>query len=834
MKALLTGTTSSAITAGTTQYEPFMTQASTNSWSSSLTAATQTPVPHALTLDFLRVKVATAPGSGKNLVIVVLKNGTATALTCTISGTNTTAQDLTHTVSYSAGDTITLQATLDTGGTAFGTIYWSARQDASGAFALIGAVTSASAGFYPAMGSIGSAGTSGDTGLIVPCAGTVQSFYVNASASAGNFAVYKNAVAQTLTTGSMGAATGNDTTHSFSVVAGDRILVRNTGTARVSSWGMSFLPTTDGQSFVGAVSNGNVSTSSTTYLPTVNVSGSPSTTESWGMLQACTLVGLFAQTSVSPGVSPKAYTFTARQNSTNTAATFAINDASSAPNDGTSGRANNIAGQSITINDDDLISTSIVPASTPIGLHVYVSILISISSGGTGWTASPSDSVTTSDATTKTVTKNLTDSVTTSDANAKTVATNRADSTTTSDSISNKPTKNLSDSVTTSDNSTATTGKGVSLSDSTTTSDSVSKAVGAARSDSVTITDANAKSYTKNLSDTTTVSEAHSSKPTKILADSVTTSDAVTKAVGKTIAETLSATDGFSRTVTYIRTIADSVTVTDGKVATNTIPLADSVTITDGITKSVGKNLTDSVTTSDARVAAVGKTITDSVTTSDVCSPVKPSNVTPTDSVTVTDAITKKPTKVATDSVTTADSIAKIITKALADSVTASDSLLAVRVKALADSVTATDAIAKTIGKGLSDSVVVSEASIRAVTHPRTDSVTISDAISKAVHKNLTDSVTISDHFVPLRTFRDFVFIDDRIRVYKNGQPIVVPTNDWVLHPVIGTRHAVPQVGIGTNAPTTGARYGAPFAGNGSNAPELGKGRISAAPTVGL
>lgn len=392
MKASLIGTTSSGMTAGTTQYQPFVTQMSSTTWASSLTAPVQAPVPNAITLDRLRVVVATAPGTGKNLVIVVLKNGTATALTCTISGTSTSAQDLSHTVSYSAGDTITFQSTLDTGGTDPGTTYWSARQDASGMFAILGSLSGTAMGFLPIMGANSNSMTSGDSGVIAPCAGTIENLFLNATASAGNFTVYLNGVAQTLATGVMGAATASDITHNFAVAAGDRILIRNTGTGRACSWGVSFLPTTANQSFVGAVGNGNTSTSATNYVSPINVSGGPGASEPvvQMILPACTLLGIYAQTSTSPGVAPKAYTFTARQNATNTSAAVTVNDATSVPNDGSSGREGHTTGLTITVNDDDLFATSIAPASTPIGSHVYVSYLISMTSGSTAWTQSVS------------------------------------------------------------------------------------------------------------------------------------------------------------------------------------------------------------------------------------------------------------------------------------------------------------------------------------------------------------------------------------------------------------------------------------------------------------
>lgn len=70
-----------------------------------------------------------------------------------------------------------------------------------------------------------------DVGFIIPVAGTISNLYVLSGAvGAGSkhaYTVYKNGVATTLTctTGLNGGA-ANDTTHSFTVVAGDVISVR--------------------------------------------------------------------------------------------------------------------------------------------------------------------------------------------------------------------------------------------------------------------------------------------------------------------------------------------------------------------------------------------------------------------------------------------------------------------------------------------------------------------------------------------------------------------------------------------------------------------------------
>lgn len=387
MKSFLIGTSTGTPSAGAANYVPFVFT-SANNWSNAINSGFEQPLPHAITLDNFRVKIATAPGATKNNVFTVYKNGVATALTVTINGTNTTGQDLTHSVSFAAGDLITLQMTPDATATLPGTVWWTARQDATGLTALLGTANTTLTGQFAIMGYSTGTLTTGDAGIIVPTAGTISNLYVISSASAANFTVYKNGAAQTLTTGAMAGTTANDTTHNFSVVAGDRISIANGGTGRASSWGVSFAPTTDGQSFIGHIGSGNAPTTGTQYYQPLGVG-----TASWNatetavqvMLQASTIQAIYSQTAVSPGLSPKAYAFTVRQNAANTTATDTVNDASATPNDG-SGRASNLTGQSVTVADDDMIDIAVTATSTPTGLHAYNSILLSVSSGGGGGT----------------------------------------------------------------------------------------------------------------------------------------------------------------------------------------------------------------------------------------------------------------------------------------------------------------------------------------------------------------------------------------------------------------------------------------------------------------
>jgi hypothetical protein len=74
------------------------------------TTGFETPVPVAGTAQNLYVKAGTAGRLAASGVVTLVKNGSATALTCTI-GTATTCNDTTHTVAIAKGDSVKFQVT---------------------------------------------------------------------------------------------------------------------------------------------------------------------------------------------------------------------------------------------------------------------------------------------------------------------------------------------------------------------------------------------------------------------------------------------------------------------------------------------------------------------------------------------------------------------------------------------------------------------------------------------------------------------------------------------------------------------------------------------------
>lgn len=69
-------------------------------------------VPTGGTVKKLYIDLVTAPSAGTSRTFTLYKNGLATALTLTISGTATTGNDTTHTVTVVAGDELSLESTI--------------------------------------------------------------------------------------------------------------------------------------------------------------------------------------------------------------------------------------------------------------------------------------------------------------------------------------------------------------------------------------------------------------------------------------------------------------------------------------------------------------------------------------------------------------------------------------------------------------------------------------------------------------------------------------------------------------------------------------------------
>lgn len=389
MKSFIVGVTTAAPSTTATQYN-WLTASNNAAWSGT-EAARKTVAPHAMTIDRLYVELTTAPSAGKSRTFTLMKNGSATSLAVTISDTNVSAVDNSDTVSVSQGDTLSIRASESGTPTASGTVYWNLRQDASGLAGVFGGNNgspTSGTNYYNPQGFNLVASTDALGQIIIPCAGTIKNLevYCQVAAGTGNtftFTLVKNGTPTSLIAAMTGAATtGSDLTggDGFSVSAGDvvslQLVIAGTPSSTPIAWGMSFAPTVDGNSFLAFSANGHaVSASATRYSQTVGADFTPNATESnaYVKMPTCTVTGLYVQTSVSPGVSPKAYTFTLRQQGTDTGEMLIINDASSSSG---STRYGGVTGLNALFVAGDTAPIKCVPSSTPTAVFVKTSIII--------------------------------------------------------------------------------------------------------------------------------------------------------------------------------------------------------------------------------------------------------------------------------------------------------------------------------------------------------------------------------------------------------------------------------------------------------------------------
>lgn len=105
VQSMLTGVISAVVGISTTTYMIFgVTSFGTETTRSGV-------IPHALTLSNLHVRTTTAQNASGAIVITLRKNGVATALTITIAAGSAAGifSDTTHSVTFAAGDTLSLE-----------------------------------------------------------------------------------------------------------------------------------------------------------------------------------------------------------------------------------------------------------------------------------------------------------------------------------------------------------------------------------------------------------------------------------------------------------------------------------------------------------------------------------------------------------------------------------------------------------------------------------------------------------------------------------------------------------------------------------------------------
>lgn len=218
----------------------------------SLTESTySTLMPTSGTLDKLYVVLNNTPGGSATYTFTVYKNGSPTGITCTVASAATTASDLSNSIAFLAGDTISI-ASVPSGTPSARTARFGLRMqpDTNGeSIHGMGASTfSASAVRYGRLDSlpITAVVATPTTAIasIMPVAATLKHLYFSLETAPGSgksrlLTSYINAGAGSLSANIADTATtANDTTHSDSVSEGDSVwlVTTPTGTTDASAW----------------------------------------------------------------------------------------------------------------------------------------------------------------------------------------------------------------------------------------------------------------------------------------------------------------------------------------------------------------------------------------------------------------------------------------------------------------------------------------------------------------------------------------------------------------------------------------------------------------------
>lgn len=326
----------------------------------------------------LAVSLGTAPGAGTQYDYILRLNNGDSALKVTIAGTDTKGSDDVHSIAVVAGDIIDISITPTNTPASSGVTLWSMEFEGTvgkesifpsgdGSFSLS---TSATEYLTPfSVNALGPGTTEPARYEIVPTGGTIKKFYVNLTTAPGalssrTFKVFVNGAPSGIAvTISDLATSGNDTANSIAVNAGDTVSIESSiGASPAASkvqFGMTFVATIDGESFVAGqnASTQAPSTTVTNYIRPVRAGGAWNATET--VTQVLGRYGVFRKLYVLAGAAPsagKSYTFTIRQNVGPTALVATLADANTSVNNTTN---------EIEISKGDLVAVECAPSGTP-------------------------------------------------------------------------------------------------------------------------------------------------------------------------------------------------------------------------------------------------------------------------------------------------------------------------------------------------------------------------------------------------------------------------------------------------------------------------------------
>jgi hypothetical protein len=335
------------------------------------------------TLSNLRIKVASAPTSGKSWLFTLRVNAAGTSVDCTIADAATSCYSGADTASITAGDLLAIEGVPTGTPAASGAIAFVLQFDSTttsetllGGNSVGNNISNAAARYHFPMAPDGSGGdsTQSDMQLVAPVAGTFKNLYCRVSAAPGSgktwtFTMMKSTGGAFSDTSVVTTISGtsevddNSGANSFTVAAGDRVILKSTPSSTPAAatlrYGITFVPNTEGQFLLGNASDTFIGDPGTNYAPIVAGDYAASSTESLhqSLGIASTIKGVYAICQIDPG-SGATITYTFRAAGSDSGLFCTVTGTGS-------GEKTCSATTDATVSDDDYINTKVVGSSSP-------------------------------------------------------------------------------------------------------------------------------------------------------------------------------------------------------------------------------------------------------------------------------------------------------------------------------------------------------------------------------------------------------------------------------------------------------------------------------------
>jgi hypothetical protein len=351
------------------------------------TGDTYALMPTTGTFSSLCVSLTTAPGAGASWTWALYKNGLDESISVTFSGLQTQACDLVDTAGFSPGDLVAFHVTPSSSPAPASThaswyiVQTPAVPGETILFASQGIPGTGGSLYMSLAGNSSSLGVETQMATVIPTAGTVTKFIAEAVGTGGSASATldHNESPTTLSPSLPTPGASVEQAGNLSIAAGDVLDVFMTGYSSTTAVYASavFVPDVAGQFVIPTWRNVLTDAVPLFYLPVSGRSDDnlqPNETLAQQIGDNLQIQAIYARTNLAPG-SGTQYAFTLRDNVTNTTLSAAVSGANltacttSTPVTGCN------SGSAVTVNDFDLLDTSVALTGSPASAVASVSYL---------------------------------------------------------------------------------------------------------------------------------------------------------------------------------------------------------------------------------------------------------------------------------------------------------------------------------------------------------------------------------------------------------------------------------------------------------------------------